>query len=90
MDNRENRFIKAWEKARALGKVKYVAINTSIFFFLLFTVTSVFNFRALRDGDYSSLLDPSRIGMYLIASLLIVIMRWRRNERMYESMKGEE
>lgn len=90
MDNREDRFLKAWEKARELGRTKYVLINTVIFFVLLYTVTSIFNFRAIRDGDYSSLLDPARIGMYLVASLLIVVLRWRRNERIYESMKGEK
>jgi hypothetical protein len=87
MDNRQKAFLKAWEKSRAQGRLRYVLINSLIFFVLLFCVTSVLNFGALRNGDYSSLLDPSRIGMYLVASLLIVVMRWRRNERTYNDLK---
>lgn len=87
MDNRQEAFLKAWEKARAQGRLRYIVINTVIFFVLLFLVTSLLNFSALRNGDYSSLLDPSRIGMYLVASLLIVVLRWRRNEKLYDNLK---
>lgn len=85
MNEHQKRFVEGWGKERAKGQLKYVLINTLIFFFLLYLVTSILNFAALRTGDFSELLYLPRIGMYLVASLLIVIFRWRRNERMYQN-----
>lgn len=89
MDKHQKRFVEAWKKEREKGQLKYVIINTLIFFFLLYLVTAILNFGAIRSGDYSELLNTSRIGMYLVASLLIVLFRWRRNERMYENYTKE-
>jgi len=85
MNEHQKRFVEGWGKERAKGQLKYVLINTLIFFFLLYLVTSILNFTALRSGDFSDLLYLPRIGMYLVASLLIVVFRWRRNERMYQN-----
>lgn len=85
MDKNQKRFIEIWERERKKGQVRYIVLNTAIFFVLLYLVTSIFNFGDLRNGDYNSLLDIRRVGMYLIASLLVVVFRWRRNERMYQN-----
>jgi hypothetical protein len=84
MDKHQKRFVEVWGKEREKGQIKYVILNTLIFFFLLYVVTSILNFRDIRNGDYSELLYLPRVGMYLVASLLIVVFRWRRNERMYK------
>lgn len=85
MDKHQKRFVEGWGKEREKGQVKYIIINTLIFFFLLYVITSILNFGAIRNGDYSELFYLPRIGMYLVASLLIVTFRWRRNERMYKN-----
>lgn len=85
MDKHQKPFVEAWKKEREKGQLRYIAINTIIFFVMLYLVTSIFNFGAIRNGDLSSLWDLRRIGMYLVASLLIVVFRWRRNERMYKN-----
>jgi len=93
MDKHQKRFVEVWGKERQKGQLKYVVINTLVFFFLLYLVTAILNFGAIRSGDYSELLYLPRIGMYLVASLLIVVFRWRRNERMYKKYtkdSGEE
>ena len=84
MDKHQKRFVEVWGKEREKGQIKYVILNTQIFFFLLYVVTSILNFSDIRNGDYSELLYLPRVGMYLVASLLIVVFRWRRNERMYK------
>lgn len=89
MDKQKTAFLNMWGKERQKGKWKYILTNSLIVFFLLNVVTAVLNFRALNAGDYSELTDYRRVGMYMVASLLIVLFRWRRNERLYKRFTEE-
>ena len=92
LNSRSEQFYEFWKKERDRGQLRYVLLNGFIFFVLLTIVTAVLNFRDLQDGDYSQLLDIRRIGMFFVASILVVLFRWRRNERTYQMIlkKKEE
>ena len=87
---RQETFIQMWSKERNKGRWKYTFLNSLIFFVLLNVVTAVLNYRSLQEGDFSWFWDIRRLGTYLLASLLIVLFRWRRNERLYKLFTKEE
>ena len=90
LNNNNEAFIKMWGKERTRGRVRYILVNALIFFVLLNIVTAVLNYRSLQAGDYSWFWDLRRLGTYLVASVLIVLFRWRRNERLYKLFTKEE
>ena len=89
MEDHNQRFIQMWGKERARGKWMYILLNTIIFFVLLNIVTAIFNFRSFQEGDFSWFWDIRRLLTYLAASVLIVMFRWRRNERLYKNFTEE-
>jgi hypothetical protein len=90
MTERDQAFIKFWAKARAKGQTNYIITNTIIFFVLLKLVSGIFNFREVQAGDFSWLFNAQHLGMYAVASVLIVLFRWRRNEKVYKQLTKEE
>jgi len=90
MTDRDQAFLIFWAKERAKGKTQYIIINSIIFFVMLNLVSSVFNFKSLMAGDFSWFFIPSRLMLYVLVSIILVIFRWRRNEKYYEGIEGKK
>lgn len=91
MNTQEQRFIDKWEKTRARGKGRYMAL-IGLVFVVVFPLINVLALYFQYKENYVFNLEDfgSKVLIGLLLGLFLGLTNWSQNERKYKKIKGEE
>lgn len=88
MNETEHRFLKNWGEERVKGKVRFIGIATILLFVGINIVNLIANYFYKDSTSFVDLLEPRKVPIYVIISVLFGFYKWNRNEKRYQQLVG--